>query len=166
MVKQLVCLVIDEAHRASGNHSYCVAVRQACFYVQTCRHLILLSSCFPPPSSPFEWWYQSTSCMSAFCFCLFKFYFLLCWQLVAAGVPLRILALTATPGCESVHHIEVLVERWRHFLILESYRGLFIQQNSQISKLLSTIYASQSWFIVMKVILKSNDMLTHVQLNS
>ncbi|XP_037421788.1 DEAD-box ATP-dependent RNA helicase FANCM-like isoform X1 [Triticum dicoccoides] len=46
MVKQLVCLVIDEAHRASGNHAYCVAVR----------------------------------------------------QLVAAGVPLRILALTATPG--------------------------------------------------------------------
>ncbi|XP_076944817.1 DEAD-box ATP-dependent RNA helicase FANCM-like [Bidens hawaiensis] len=27
-VKQLVCLVIDEAHRASGNHSYCVAVRK------------------------------------------------------------------------------------------------------------------------------------------
>ncbi|XP_044980617.1 DEAD-box ATP-dependent RNA helicase FANCM isoform X2 [Hordeum vulgare subsp. vulgare] len=46
MVKQLVCLVIDEAHRASGNHAYCVAVR----------------------------------------------------QLVAAAVPLRILALTATPG--------------------------------------------------------------------
>nr|XP_043613922.1 DEAD-box ATP-dependent RNA helicase FANCM [Erigeron canadensis] len=26
--KQLVCLVIDEAHRASGNYSYCVAVRE------------------------------------------------------------------------------------------------------------------------------------------
>ncbi|XP_059630912.1 DEAD-box ATP-dependent RNA helicase FANCM [Cornus florida] len=28
LVKQLVCLVIDEAHRASGNYSYCVAVRE------------------------------------------------------------------------------------------------------------------------------------------
>ncbi|KAG9148685.1 hypothetical protein Leryth_013378 [Lithospermum erythrorhizon] len=28
LVKQLVCLVIDEAHRATGNYSYCVAVRQ------------------------------------------------------------------------------------------------------------------------------------------
>ncbi|KVH88388.1 DNA/RNA helicase, DEAD/DEAH box type, N-terminal [Cynara cardunculus var. scolymus] len=28
VVKQLVCLVIDEAHRASGNYSYCVAVRE------------------------------------------------------------------------------------------------------------------------------------------
>ncbi|XP_062197564.1 DEAD-box ATP-dependent RNA helicase FANCM isoform X2 [Phragmites australis] len=46
MVKQIVCLVIDEAHRASGNHSYCIAVR----------------------------------------------------KLVEAHVPLRILALTATPG--------------------------------------------------------------------
>ncbi|KAM0049691.1 putative RNA helicase [Helianthus debilis subsp. tardiflorus] len=27
-VKQLVCLVIDEAHRASGNYSYCVVVRE------------------------------------------------------------------------------------------------------------------------------------------
>ncbi|KAM7507593.1 hypothetical protein LguiA_018046 [Lonicera macranthoides] len=27
-VKQLVCLVIDEAHRASGNYAYCVAVRE------------------------------------------------------------------------------------------------------------------------------------------
>ncbi|KAD4981721.1 hypothetical protein E3N88_18392 [Mikania micrantha] len=46
-VKQLVCLVIDEAHRASGNYSYCVAVR----------------------------------------------------ELLAVPVHLRILALTATPGC-------------------------------------------------------------------
>ncbi|KAK9095964.1 hypothetical protein Sjap_021461 [Stephania japonica] len=28
IVKQLVCLVIDEAHRALGNYSYCVAVRE------------------------------------------------------------------------------------------------------------------------------------------
>ncbi|VFQ90431.1 unnamed protein product [Cuscuta campestris] len=28
MVKHLVCLVIDEAHRATGNYSYCVVVRQ------------------------------------------------------------------------------------------------------------------------------------------
>ncbi|KAI3736079.1 hypothetical protein L6452_15611 [Arctium lappa] len=28
VMKQLVCLVIDEAHRASGNYSYCVAVRE------------------------------------------------------------------------------------------------------------------------------------------
>ncbi|KAF9608476.1 hypothetical protein IFM89_009842 [Coptis chinensis] len=28
LVKHLVCLVIDEAHRASGNYSYCVAVRE------------------------------------------------------------------------------------------------------------------------------------------
>ncbi|CAK9162502.1 unnamed protein product [Ilex paraguariensis] len=28
LVKRLVCLVIDEAHRASGNFSYCVAVRE------------------------------------------------------------------------------------------------------------------------------------------
>ncbi|XP_057793601.1 DEAD-box ATP-dependent RNA helicase FANCM isoform X2 [Salvia miltiorrhiza] len=28
LVKNLVCLVIDEAHRATGNYSYCVAVRE------------------------------------------------------------------------------------------------------------------------------------------
>ncbi|KAL5973593.1 hypothetical protein ACLOJK_030246 [Asimina triloba] len=28
LVKQVVCLVIDEAHRATGNYSYCVAVRE------------------------------------------------------------------------------------------------------------------------------------------
>ncbi|XP_020253800.1 uncharacterized protein LOC109830850, partial [Asparagus officinalis] len=28
LVKQIVCLVIDEAHRATGNYSYCVAVRE------------------------------------------------------------------------------------------------------------------------------------------
>ncbi|KAF6147897.1 hypothetical protein GIB67_014477 [Kingdonia uniflora] len=28
LVKQLVCLVIDEAHRALGNYSYCVAIRE------------------------------------------------------------------------------------------------------------------------------------------
>ncbi|KAK3036008.1 hypothetical protein RJ639_031181 [Escallonia herrerae] len=28
LVKDLVCLVIDEAHRASGNYSYCVALRE------------------------------------------------------------------------------------------------------------------------------------------
>lgn len=28
MAKHLVCLVIDEAHRASGNYSYCVAIRE------------------------------------------------------------------------------------------------------------------------------------------
>ncbi|KAJ1274795.1 hypothetical protein BS78_05G088100 [Paspalum vaginatum] len=46
MVKQIVCLVVDEAHRASGNYAYCIAIR----------------------------------------------------ELLAAHVPLRILALTATPG--------------------------------------------------------------------
>ena len=30
-MKYLVCLVIDEAHRAMGNFSYCVAVREVCF---------------------------------------------------------------------------------------------------------------------------------------
>ncbi|CAO2148005.1 unnamed protein product [Urochloa humidicola] len=45
-VKQIVCLVIDEAHRASGNYAYCIAIQ----------------------------------------------------ELLAARVPLRILALTATPG--------------------------------------------------------------------
>ena len=29
-VKYLVCLVIDEAHRAMGNYSYCVAIREVC----------------------------------------------------------------------------------------------------------------------------------------
>ena len=29
-MKYLVCLVIDEAHRAMGNYSYCVAVREVC----------------------------------------------------------------------------------------------------------------------------------------
>ncbi|GFP81410.1 fanconi anemia group m protein homolog [Phtheirospermum japonicum] len=47
-VKHLVCLVIDEAHRATGNYSYCVAVR----------------------------------------------------ELMDTSVQLRILALTATPGCK------------------------------------------------------------------
>lgn len=28
LAKNLVCLVIDEAHRASGNYSYCVAIRE------------------------------------------------------------------------------------------------------------------------------------------
>ncbi|KAG0529043.1 hypothetical protein BDA96_05G064400 [Sorghum bicolor] len=46
MVQQIVCLVIDEAHRASGNYAYCMVIR----------------------------------------------------ELLAARVPLRILALTATPG--------------------------------------------------------------------
>lgn len=30
LVKHLVCLVIDEAHRATGNYAYCVAVREVC----------------------------------------------------------------------------------------------------------------------------------------
>ena len=30
LVKHLVCLVVDEAHRATGNYSYCVAVREVC----------------------------------------------------------------------------------------------------------------------------------------
>ncbi|KAK3033621.1 hypothetical protein RJ639_033746 [Escallonia herrerae] len=33
LVKHLVCLVIDEAHRASGNYSYCVALREVYKYV-------------------------------------------------------------------------------------------------------------------------------------
>ncbi|XP_024961790.1 DEAD-box ATP-dependent RNA helicase FANCM isoform X2 [Cynara cardunculus var. scolymus] len=37
VVKQLVCLVIDEAHRASGNYSYCVAVREL-----FCRSYLLI----------------------------------------------------------------------------------------------------------------------------
>lgn len=41
MVKQIVCLVIDEAHRASGNYAYCIAIREACF--KYCTHLC---SCF------------------------------------------------------------------------------------------------------------------------
>lgn len=49
LMKYLVCLVIDEAHRALGNYSYCVAVR----------------------------------------------------ELTKIPVPLRILALTATPGCRN-----------------------------------------------------------------
>ncbi|KAL6658464.1 hypothetical protein ACP70R_004050 [Stipagrostis hirtigluma subsp. patula] len=55
MVKQIVCLVIDEAHRASGNHAYCNAVR----------------------------------------------------ELLQAHVPLRILALTATPGSKhaDIQHV-------------------------------------------------------------
>lgn len=55
LVKHLVCLVIDEAHRATGNYSYCVAVR----------------------------------------------------ELMTVPVPLRILALTATPGSkrDTVQHI-------------------------------------------------------------
>ncbi|CAD6254520.1 unnamed protein product [Miscanthus lutarioriparius] len=46
MVQQIVCLVIDEAHKASGNYAYCMVIR----------------------------------------------------ELLASRVPLRILALTATPG--------------------------------------------------------------------
>ncbi|XP_051139283.1 DEAD-box ATP-dependent RNA helicase FANCM [Andrographis paniculata] len=55
LVKHLICLVIDEAHRAMGNYSYCVAVR----------------------------------------------------ELMDAPVQLRILALTATPGCkqQTIQHI-------------------------------------------------------------
>ncbi|KAL0326353.1 UNVERIFIED_CONTAM: DEAD-box ATP-dependent RNA helicase FANCM [Sesamum radiatum] len=55
LVKHLVCLVIDEAHRAMGNYSYCVAVR----------------------------------------------------ELMDTPVQLRILALTATPGCkqQTIQHI-------------------------------------------------------------
>ncbi|WVZ53853.1 hypothetical protein U9M48_004741, partial [Paspalum notatum var. saurae] len=56
MVKQIVCLVVDEAHRASGNYAYCIAIREA------------------------------------------RFTILLFIILLAAHVPLRILALTATPG--------------------------------------------------------------------
>ncbi|KAK6116697.1 hypothetical protein DH2020_049579 [Rehmannia glutinosa] len=55
LVKHLVCLVIDEAHRATGNYSYCVAVR----------------------------------------------------ELMDTPVQLRILALTATPGCkqQTIQHV-------------------------------------------------------------
>lgn len=36
MVKQIVCLVIDEAHRASGKFAYCIAIQEACF--KYCTH--------------------------------------------------------------------------------------------------------------------------------
>jgi Fanconi anemia group M protein len=29
--QQIVCLVVDEAHRATGNYSYCVVVREVSF---------------------------------------------------------------------------------------------------------------------------------------
>jgi ERCC4-related helicase len=40
-MKQLVCLVIDEAHRASGNYAYCMAVRKVCLMLKYFIHLIL-----------------------------------------------------------------------------------------------------------------------------
>ena len=39
MAKQIVCLVIDEAHRASGNFAYCTAIREACF--NYCTHFFV-----------------------------------------------------------------------------------------------------------------------------
>lgn len=36
MMKHLVCLVIDEAHRATGNYSYCVVVREVCLDLVVC----------------------------------------------------------------------------------------------------------------------------------
>jgi hypothetical protein len=48
MVQQIVCLVIDEAHRASGNYAYCMVIREVCFTVMYYTHLFYLhlKSCF------------------------------------------------------------------------------------------------------------------------
>ncbi|XP_047306478.1 DEAD-box ATP-dependent RNA helicase FANCM [Impatiens glandulifera] len=43
-VKHIVCLVIDEAHRASGNYSYCVAVRELMSAQQQFRILALTAT--------------------------------------------------------------------------------------------------------------------------
>lgn len=44
MVKQIVCLVIDEAHRASKNFAYCIAIREACFKYLTHLFICTLQS--------------------------------------------------------------------------------------------------------------------------
>ncbi|KAF8730979.1 hypothetical protein HU200_016855 [Digitaria exilis] len=45
MVKQIVCLVIDEAHRASGNYAYCIAIREA-FAGSSCSFKDFSSNCY------------------------------------------------------------------------------------------------------------------------
>lgn len=50
LVKYLVCLVIDEAHRALGNYSYCVAVREVSSFLQNSL-FIISSRLFPIFSS-------------------------------------------------------------------------------------------------------------------
>lgn len=35
-MKQLVCLVLDEAHRAIGDYAYCAVVRKVCSGVVLC----------------------------------------------------------------------------------------------------------------------------------
>ena len=85
-MKYLVCLVIDEAHRALGNYSYCVAIREVCCSVCTDFPFLLNLS------------------LRVYYLNLQVFYAVTCMilnvQLMMVPVPLRILALTATPGCK------------------------------------------------------------------
>lgn len=47
MVNQLVCLVIDEAHRASRNYAYCVVVREV-YLIPKQSLLLVIFHGFPP----------------------------------------------------------------------------------------------------------------------
>lgn len=85
-MKYLVCLVIDEAHRAVGNYSYCVAVREVCCSVCTDFSFLLDLSLLVYYFN-LQVLYEVTS-------------IILNVQLMMAPMPLRILALTATPGCK------------------------------------------------------------------
>lgn len=77
--------MIDEAHRAMGNYSYCVAIREV-----TSNYLCVYDYV------QYDCAFFLTLTAKLRCFSLF-------WsQLMAVPVELRILALTATPGCKFV----------------------------------------------------------------
>ena len=95
-MKYLVCLVIDEAHRALGNYSYCVAVREVCCSV--CTAFISVGSFTLSFYFNLQGLYTVTSTGVNEKYTIINM--ILNVQLTKIPVPLRILALTATPGCK------------------------------------------------------------------
>lgn len=96
LMKYLVCLVIDEAHRALGNYSYCVAVREVCCSV--CNVFISVGSFTLSFYFNLQGLYTVTSMGVNEKYTIINM--ILNVQLTKIPLPLRILALTATPGCK------------------------------------------------------------------
>jgi hypothetical protein len=81
----VVCVVVDEAHRALGNHAYCQLI-------QVGRALIHFAVCVLPrrgrPRAWWLWWPQS---------------------LQAETSRFRVLALSATPG-DNLHNVQQVLQ--------------------------------------------------------
>lgn len=138
LVKYLSCLVIDEAHRALGNYSYCVAVREVCCSI--CTHFpFLLNFSLWVYDFNFQVLHAVTS-------------MILNVQLMRVPVPVRILALTATPGCKFPDYIYnfFFPDCWYPKFLVE-----YSQQSSRVFSKSSTTCIFQPFNIVMKVIMMS-----------